>query len=110
WGPNGFIGNYGDNSLLYFFQYQNSLPGSPLYEGALTGTNISAGGTLFDMFRADVMGNRLPQVSWIVAPEAYCEHGNWPPDFGAWDVSQMLDALTANPEVWSKTAFFLCYD
>ena len=110
WGPNAFIGNYGDNSLLYFFQYQNSLPGSPLYEGALTGTNISAGGTLFDVFRADVMANRLPQVSWIVAPEAYCEHGNWPPDFGAWYVSQMLDALTANPEVWSKTAFFLCYD
>ena len=58
WGSDAFIGNYGDNSLLYFFQYQNSLPGSPLYEGALTGTNISAGGTLFDMFRADVMGNR----------------------------------------------------
>jgi phospholipase C len=46
----------------------------------------------------------------MVAPEAYSEHGNWPPDFGAWYVSQMLDALTANPEVWSKTAFFLCYD
>jgi phospholipase C len=110
WGPNAFIGNYGDNSLLYFFQYQNSLPGSPLNEGALTGTNISAGGTLFDQLRADVMAYRLPQVSYIVAPEAYSEHGNWPPNFGAWYTSQMLDALTANPEVWSKTAFFLCYD
>jgi phospholipase C len=118
WGA-PFIGNYGDNSLLYFFQYQNSLPGSPLNEGALTGTDISAGGTqydasregmLFDVFRADVMANRLPQVSWIVAPEAFSEHGNWPANFGAWYVSQMLDALTANPEVWSKTAFFLCWD
>jgi len=109
WGP-PFIGNYGDNSLLYFFQYQDSTPGSPLNEGALTGTNISVSGTLFDQLRADVMGKKLPQVSWIVAPEAYTEHGNWPPNYGAWYVSQMLDALTANPEIWSKTAFFLCYD
>ena len=109
WGP-PFIGNYGDNSLLYFFQYQNSALGSPLNEGALTGTDVSNGGTLFDDFRADVKANRLPQVSWIVAPEAYSEHGNWPANFGAWYVSEMLDALTANPEVWSKTAFFLCYD
>ena len=109
WGP-PFIGNYGDTSLLYFFQYQNSTPGTPLYEGALTGTDISAGGTLFDQLRADVKASKLPQVSWIVAPEAYSEHGNWPPDFGAWYVSQMLDVLTSNPEVWSKTAFFLVYD
>jgi len=39
-------------------------------------------------------------------------HGawNWPANFGAWYVSQMLDALTANPEVWSKTVLFLMYD
>ncbi len=109
WGA-PFIGNYGDNSLLYFHQYQNAAPGTPLFEGALTGTDISNGGTLFDQFKADVMANKLPQVSWIVAPEAYSEHGNWPSNFGAWYTSQMLDALTANPEVWSKTAFFLVYD
>src|SRR5262249_52781918 len=28
----------------------------------------------------------------------------------AWYVSQVLDALTSNPEVWSKTALFLTYD
>jgi phospholipase C len=110
WGPNAYIGNYGDNSLLYFHQYQNAQPGSPLFEGALTGTNISQGGTLFDSFQQDVLANKLPQVSWIVAPEAYTEHPNWPANYGAWYVSQFLDALTANPEVWSKTAFFLMYD
>jgi phospholipase C len=109
WGA-PFIGNYGDNSLLYFHQYQNAAPGSPLFEGALTGTDITAGGTLFDIFKADVLANKLPQVSWIVAPESYSEHGNWPSNFGAWYTAQMLDALTANPEVWSKTAFFLVYD
>src|SRR5207253_11045315 len=54
--------------------------------------------------------NRLPHVSWIVAPEAYTEHGNWPSNYGAWYVSQMLDALTANAKVWSKTVFFLMFD
>jgi phospholipase C len=110
WGPNPYIGNYGDNSLLYFHQYQNSQPGSPLYEGALRGTNISQGGTLFDVLRQHIAAGKLPQVSWVVAPESYTEHPNWPANYGAWYVSQILDALTANPEVWSKTAFFLMFD
>ena len=110
WTGNAYIGNYGDNSLLYFHQYQNAADGSPLAEKARTGTNILNSGTLFDILRQDVLNNQLPQVSWIVAPEAYTEHGNWPSNFGAWYVSQMLDALTANPEVWSKTVFFLMYD
>jgi phospholipase C len=110
WGNNAYIGNYGDNSLLYFFQYQNAPNNSSLAENARTGTNISQSGTLFDIIRQDVLANQLPQVSWIVAPEAYTEHGNWPPNFGAWYVSQMLDALTANPEVWSKTVVFYMFD
>ncbi len=118
WGPNAYIGNYGDNSLLYFHQYQNSTPGSPLFQGALQGTDIASltgsnpqvAPHLLDQFRADVLANKLPKVSWIVAPEAYCEHPNWPANYGAWYISQFLDALTANPAVWAKTAFFLTYD
>ena len=113
WGWTGnapYRGNYGDNSLLYFFQYQNAPAGSPLANGAKTGTNILNSGSLFDMFRRDVLSNQLPQVSWIVAPEAYTEHGNWPSNYGAWYVSMMLDALTANPEVWSKTVFLYMFD
>jgi phospholipase C len=110
WGDDAYIGNYGDNSLLYFHQYQNSQPGTPLHDAAFASTNISQGGTLFDQIKQDVLANKLPQISWIVAPEAYTEHGNWPANYGAWYVSQMLDALTSNPEVWSKTAFFLNYD
>lgn len=110
WTSDAYIGNYGDNSLLYFHQYQNAQPGNPLYDRARTGTNISAGGGLFDTLRSDVANGTLPQVSWIVAPEAYTEHPNWPANYGAWYVSQVLDALTANPEVWSKTALFVTYD
>jgi len=105
-----YIGNYGDNSLLYFHQYQNAPQGSPLAEQARTGTNALAGQSLFEIFQNDVKSGNLPQVSWVVAPEAYTEHPNWPANYGAWYVSQILDALTSNPEVWSKTVFFLMYD
>ncbi len=105
-----YIGNYGDNALLNFHQYRNAPPGSPLANGAKSGTNISASGTLFDQFVSDVKNAALPQVSWVVAPEAYTEHPNWPANYGAWYVSQILEALTANPEVWSKTVFFWMFD
>ena len=36
-----YIGNYGDTSLLYFFNYQNATPGSPLYQRARTGTDVN---------------------------------------------------------------------
>jgi phospholipase C len=112
-----YIGNYGDSALLYFHQYENAGKRSPLAKRAKTGTQIAKGGphvakneTLFDIFAADVKRNRLPQVSWVVAPEAYSEHPNWPANYGAWYVSQILDALTANPRVWSRTVFFLMFD
>lgn len=110
WTDDAYIGNYGDNSLLYFHQYQNAQPGTPLADKAKTGTDIAVSGTLFDEFRQDVTNGTLPQVSWIVAPEAYTEHPNWPANYGAWYVSQMLDILTSNPEVWSKTVLLLTYD
>ena len=112
WGytDDAYIGNYGDNSLLYFNQYRNATPGQPLYDNARTGTNVANGGTLFDVLKQDVSAGTLPQVSWIVAPEAYCEHPNWPPNYGAWYIDQVLQVLTSNPEVWSKTVLLLTYD
>jgi len=110
WTENPYIGNYGDNSLLYFNQYRNAQPGNPLYNNARLGTNVSAGGTYFDQLKQDVQNNTLPQVSWIVAPEAYTEHPNWPANYGAWYVDQVLQVLTSNPEVWSKTVLLLNYD
>ena len=116
WGWTGdpYIGNYGDNSLLYFHQYQNAQPGTPLADRAKTGTNISAYNRdplrLFDDFRADVESGNLPRVSWIASPESYSEHANWPSNFGAWYISQVLDILTANPAVWSKTIVFINWD
>jgi phospholipase C len=110
WIEDAYRGNYGDNSLLYFDQYRNAKPGDALYDKARTGTNAKAGDGFFDVLRADVKGGRLPQISWIAAPEAFSEHPNWPANYGAWYVSQVLDALTSDPEVWSRTALFITYD
>jgi len=114
WTEDPFIGNYGDNSLLCFHRYQNALPGTPLADKARTGTEIRALGrdpeALLTDFRADVAQGRLPAVSWIVAPEAYSEHPNWEPDYGSWYVSQVVDILAANPDVWSRMVLFVTYD
>ncbi|MFI5975516.1 phosphocholine-specific phospholipase C [Streptomyces sp. NPDC051452] len=110
WIGDAYRGNYGDNSLLYFDQYRNARPGDPLYDKARTGTDARKGQGYFDQLKADVKSGNLPQVSWIVAPEAFTEHPNWPANYGAWYVSQVLDALTSDPEVWGRTALFVTYD
>jgi phospholipase C len=112
---NPFIGNFGDASTLYFLQYQNAQPGSPLFEKARTGTDIFNGGafnggSLFQQLQNDVMNNTLPEVSWVTAPQAYCEHPTFPPNWGAWYISNVLDALTSNPEVWASTVLIVNYD
>ncbi|WP_328635026.1 phosphocholine-specific phospholipase C [Streptomyces sp. NBC_00356] len=110
WIDDAYRGNYGDNSLLYFNNFRNAKPGDPLYDKARTGTNAKAGDGYFDHLKADVKAGKLPQISWIAAPEAFCEHPNWPANYGAWYISQVIDALTSNPDVWSKTALFVTYD
>jgi phospholipase C len=110
WIQDAYRGNYGDNSLLYFTQYQNARPGDPLYDKARTGTDARRGEGFFDRLKADVKGGELPQISWIVAPEAFTEHPNWPANYGAWYIAQVLDALTCDPQVWARTALFITYD
>ncbi len=110
WTSDPYIGNYGDNSLLYFTQYQDAAPGTPLYIGARTGTTNTAGQNFFDILRKDVKQGRLPQVSWIAAPEAFTEHPNWPANYGAWYTAKVLDALTSDPDVWAKTVLLITFD
>jgi phospholipase C len=124
-GPTAFAGNFGDNSVLYFSQYANATPCNPLFDNGCTGTTISHdmptasapakdwaawAERLFDEFRSDVAGGRLPQVSWICAPAGYTEHSDWPINYGAWYISKVLDILVAHPEVFGKTVFIVNYD
>ena len=60
-------------------------------------------------FRKDVKEGKLPAVSWLVAPQYFSDHPS-APWFGAWYVSEVLNILTHNEEVWKKTIFILTYD
>ena len=122
--------NFGDNSLAGFKQYRKANEasgkpvsnaaaspaydpasddvGNPLYKGI---ANTMPDGGFFETFRSDIKNGKLPQVSWIVAPAAYSEHpGPSSPVQGAWYIQEALDALTAVPEVWSKTVLFVDFD
>ncbi|WP_412543495.1 phospholipase C, phosphocholine-specific [Longispora sp. K20-0274] len=61
-------------------------------------------------FGDDVANNRLPAVSWIVAPEKKTEHPDWGPNNGADLTKQLLDKLASNPAVWNKTVVLITYD
>ncbi len=66
-------------------------------------------GDVLHQFRVDVKTGKLPTVSWLTAPENFSDHPSsaW---YGAWYVSEVMDILTQNPEVWKKTIFILTYD
>jgi len=66
-------------------------------------------GDVLHQFRQDVNSGKLPTVSWLSAPENFSDHPS-APWYGAWYVSEVLDILTKNPEVWKKTIFILAYD
>jgi len=87
------------------FRNATAASGSPLYENGMTLW------TLEDL-RAHVMAGTLPQVSWVLPSMAQSEHPNAgsSPDRAGDFISQVLDAVTASPDSWSKTVFFLAFD
>ena len=125
--------NFGDNPLTGFKQYRqaseasgkpikNTGPvpaydpasddaGNPLYKGianTMPGANVDE---YLNAFRNDVKNGKLPQVSWVIAPATYSEHpGPSSPVEGGWYIQETLDALTAVPEVWSKTVLIINFD
>ncbi|USE77796.1 phospholipase C, phosphocholine-specific [Cupriavidus gilardii] len=120
--------NFTDNPLAGFKQYRdaNAARGnqpngspyppytpadesiSPLIKGI--GNTMPDGGFL-QALKDDIAAGTLPQVSWIVAPATYSEHpGPSSPVQGAWYTQEVLNALTANPEVWSRTVLLINFD
>jgi phospholipase C len=93
-------GNYGDNVLPYFKQYQSN---PVLAANALTPTFPGT-------FQADVAAGTLPQVSWVLAPLISSEHPPAPEEYGEVVAAQVLNTLVSNPAVWSKTALLITYD
>jgi phospholipase C len=122
--PGFFLGDYGDNPLWFYQQYNstNSRKGGTselATRGAVTRWQPHAGAPpmskthaayVLSSFIKAVTSNALPQVSWIVAPAGYCEHPSYTPDFGAHYVNTVLQTLFSNPDVWRNTALFITYD
>lgn len=122
--------NFTDNPLAGFKQYRraNELSGqpvshddvkSPAYDEKIDATqplykgiaNTMPDGGFLQALKDDIAQKKLPQVSWIVAPATYSEHpGPSSPVQGAWYIQELLNALTANPEVWSQTVLLVNFD
>lgn len=111
--------NFGDNSLAYFAAFRGLAPTDPLRRrgrdtvpgSTAANAQESDGEHLVAALRRDVLAGTLPQVSWVVAPFKLCEHPEARGmEFGEYLVAQILDALTADPEVWGRTALFITYD
>lgn len=66
-------------------------------------------GDVLHQFREDVRAGTLPAVSWLVGAANFSAHPG-APFYGAWYVSEILNILTENPEVWKKTIFILTFD
>lgn len=66
-------------------------------------------GDVFYQFRKDVDEDKLPAISWLTASANFSDHPS-SPWYGAWYVSEVMNILTKNPEVWKKTIFILTYD
>jgi len=122
--PDYFLGDYGDNPLWFYQQYNttNSTKGGTgtlATHGAVTKWQSASGAPalsqthaayVLSSFISAVNNNTLPQVSWIVAPAGYCEHPSYTPDYGAHYVNTVLQTLFSNPDVYNTTALFITYD
>ena len=109
-GEDLFLGNFGDNLLEDFKQYK--VAGSEIAKHALiVNTILRTDADVPSQLEKDIAEGTLPAVSWIAAPQAFCEHPSGiSPHFGEYYVNQILKALAANPEVWKKTVFIINYD
>jgi len=92
------------NPAVAFQAFNDAKPGEPLHDKAMARSTL-------DDLRADALAGRLPQVSWIASSQSNSEHpaGSSPIE-GANFTAQVLDALTANPDVWARTVLFLTFD
>jgi phospholipase C len=105
--------NFGDNALAYFKQFTGAATSSPLYQRGMSSVPAASGSTPDDIaaaIKADVLGGTLPQVSWVVASQAFSEHPDAPPNDGAHFVNLVIQALAADQATLDSTVLFLNYD
>lgn len=93
------------HGCLAFESFRQAKPGSPIYENGMRHWSLE------DLAK-DVQNGTLPQVSWILPSQSNSEHPGAPssPYRASNFTHEVLSAITSNPEVWSKTVFFLTFD
>ncbi|EEP75698.1 conserved hypothetical protein [Uncinocarpus reesii 1704] len=94
--------NFDDNPLVWFEQYQNARPGSPLADKGIAYPGL-------DRFYQDAAAGTLPQVSFIVGPRELSEHAPYSPKDGGWLQQKIVDAVTKSPK-YDRTALLISYD
>lgn len=99
--------NFGDNPLVGFHSFRESLEGRG--NPALAAKGLAT--QHLDVLLADVKAGMLPAVSWVISPAKDSEHpGPSSPAQGADYIARVLDALTSNPDVWAKTVLLINFD
>jgi phospholipase C len=123
-GTNGWVGDYGDNPLWFYQQYQTSMNATSAagqrlaIQGAVQPWQPNAGTPLgpnhvnhvLAQFQADCAAGTIPRVSWIVAPYEYSEHPSASPSYGAHYIRAVLEAMMGNQALWESSALFITYD
>lgn len=89
---------------LAFESFRTCKPGDALYEKGMSHWSL-------EHLKQHVMEGTLPAVSWVLPSPAYSEHpyASTPVE-GAEFTAKVLEALTANPDVWASTVFFQTFD
>ena len=92
------------HGCLAFESFRSASKESPQYRNGMSHWSL-------EQLAQDVQNDALPQVSWVLPPANWSEHpSRSTPLQGAEFTARVLNALTANPEVWSKTVFILTFD
>lgn len=97
--------SYTPESLDLWANFQNVTAGDPLYDRGLayySNNTLSA-------FLADADAGTLPQVSYVVTPQALQEHPPYGPNDGGWFQKLVIDAVV-NGKKGKTTAIILSYD
>jgi phospholipase C len=101
--------NFTDNPVAGFRRFRDAVSGAPGSLPALAQRGLTTRD--LDLLADDVIHDRLPAVSWIVATAEGSEHPDVSsPAQGADYTARVLEALIGNPAVWSKTILFVNYD
>lgn len=101
--------NFTDNPLAGFETFRQAWRAAPGHDAELRARGVGTRGLA--QLREDVLKRQLPQVSFIIADAAGSEHpGPSSPAQGAAYTARVLDALTADPQVWSRTALLVMFD